>query len=69
LDAKTQKYKELKEEMRKLKEQGMDKDTAFARLKEEVEINKKAKADSEAKLKKFEAKFRQAVSEIEELRE
>jgi hypothetical protein len=38
-------------------------------LKEEVELNAKAKAEAESKLKKFEAKFRQAVQEIEELQE
>lgn len=69
LDLKNQKYKELKVEMQRLKEEGLDKDSGFARLKEEVELSTKAKLEAEQKLKKFEAKFRQAVQEIEELRE
>lgn len=47
--------------MHRLKEEGLDRDTGFARLKEEVEISTKAKVEAEQKLKKFEAKFRQAV--------
>ena len=69
LDVKTQKYKDLKQEHTRFKEEGQDKDVGNARLKEEIQIHIQQKAEAEGKLKKFEQKFRSALRESEELRE
>ena len=39
LDVKTQKYKDLKQEHTRFKEEGQDKDVGNARLKEEIQIH------------------------------
>jgi hypothetical protein len=54
--------------MRRVREEAQDKDSGFARLKEELGLLLKQKEDAEAKLKRFEGKFRQAMQEAEELR-
>ena len=69
VDQKSQKVKELKLELEALKEAQNDKDSNQARMREEIDSNQKAKSEAETRAKKFESKFRQALKEIEELRE
>jgi site-specific recombinase len=59
----------LKAELAAIKEATGDKDSMQVRLKEEIDGCIKAKTEAESRAKKFEAKFRQALKEIDELRE
>jgi chromosome segregation ATPase len=69
LDLKSQRCKELKQELSRIKEEGFDRDLGTARLREELALVTQQKGDAETKLSKFEPKYRQALREVEELRE
>lgn len=69
LDSKNQKYKDIKSSLKRIQEDGLDKDQGYARLQEEVDLNAKLRAEAETRSKKFEGKFRQALKEIDDLRD
>ena len=69
LDAKTQKHKDLKHELKRIRDEGQDRDSGLARLKEELATAERLKVEADGRSKKFESKFRQALKELDELRE
>lgn len=55
--------------MKQLVKLNKDKDVGTARLQEEAALHLKDKLEAEGRLKKFEAKFRQTLKELDDSRE
>jgi phage shock protein A len=69
VDAKSQKYKQVKAQLNQVMTESQDRDLGRVRLEEELQTLKKKVEEAEARAKKFESRYRQAVREAEDARE